>query len=121
MDQPRPDKAKRQENTEESSLIGIWLAYCCEAAMSLARTLGGLKFAVLQHISLPLQTTSTAARPLALSFFRQFASGTYLDKDDVTARVLNVVTNFEKVDPVKVWQFVFLYTSPVQSDYELLK
>ena len=38
---------------------------------------------------------------LACSALRSFASGTYLDKAQVTDRVLNVVKNFAKVDPAK--------------------
>eukprot|EP00695_Tsukubamonas_globosa_P000889 TRINITY_DN182_c0_g1_i1.p2 TRINITY_DN182_c0_g1~~TRINITY_DN182_c0_g1_i1.p2 ORF type:complete len:115 (+),score=60.33 TRINITY_DN182_c0_g1_i1:76-420(+) len=33
---------------------------------------------------------------------RTFATGTFLDKELVTGRVLNVVKNFQKVDPAKV-------------------
>lgn len=33
---------------------------------------------------------------------RGFADSSYLDKSDVTSRVLAIVKNFEKVDPAKV-------------------
>ncbi len=42
-----------------------------------------------------------AAPALACSALRSFAAGTYLDKAQVTDRVLNVVKNFAKVDPAK--------------------
>ena len=38
----------------------------------------------------------------SLHLIRTFAEGTYLSKDDVTQRILNVVKNFDKVDPGKV-------------------
>ncbi len=34
--------------------------------------------------------------------FRRFASSSGLSKDDVTNRILNVVKNFQNVDPAKV-------------------
>ena len=42
-----------------------------------------------------------ASPALACSALRSFASGTYLDKAQVTDRVLNVVKSFAKVDPAK--------------------
>lgn len=48
---------------------------------------------------------SEAAAPLSLQFVRLFADASYLDKKDVTDRVLNVVKNFEKVDEGKVSGF----------------
>ena len=47
------------------------------------------------------QALALASPALACSALRSFASGTYLDKAQVTDRVLNVVKNFAKVDPAK--------------------
>ncbi len=43
-----------------------------------------------------------AAGPAALQLLRGFADASYLDKGEVTDRVLSVVKNFEKVDAAKV-------------------
>ena len=50
---------------------------------------------------LPCQALALASPALACSALRSFAAGTYLDKAQVTDRVLNVVKNFAKVDPAK--------------------
>jgi len=47
------------------------------------------------------QALALAPPALACSALRCFGSGTYLDKAQVTERVLNVVKNFAKVDPAK--------------------
>lgn len=49
---------------------------------------------------LPIQTNVGAASSLAI--FRGFAGGAYLDKDDVTERVLHVAKHFQRVDAAKV-------------------
>jgi NADH dehydrogenase (ubiquinone) 1 alpha/beta subcomplex 1 len=49
----------------------------------------------------PRQALALASPALACSTLRSFAAGTYLDKAQVTDRVLNVVKNFAKVDPAK--------------------
>jgi hypothetical protein len=41
------------------------------------------------------------APALSWAALRSFASGTYLDKAQVTDRVMSVVKNFSKVDPAK--------------------
>ncbi len=41
------------------------------------------------------------AAPAVATALRSFASGTYLDKAQVTDRVMAVVKNFSKVDPAK--------------------
>jgi hypothetical protein len=62
-----------------------------------------LRQAVLKHVRIPLQQTSTNPAAAALSsFWRGFAGGGYLDKDEVTERVLHVTKHFEKIDPAKV-------------------
>lgn len=55
---------------------------------------------------------SEAAAPLSLNFLRMFADASYLDKKEVTERVLNVVKNFEKVDEAKVRRCRELFVQP---------
>ena len=78
------------------------------AAASLPRTtimaLSSVRTAVLRHIRIPVQqslTSSSSHAALSLSLWRGFAGGGYLDKTDVTQRVLDVTKHFEKIDPVK--------------------
>ena len=61
-----------------------------------------LRQAILKHVRIPVQQTSNPAAAALSSFWRGFAGGGYLDKDEVTERVLNVAKHFEKVDPAKV-------------------
>ncbi|KAI8467036.1 MAG: acyl carrier protein [Monoraphidium minutum] len=61
-----------------------------------------LRQAILKHVRIPVQQTSNPAAAAVSSFWRGFAGGGYLDKDEVTQRVLNVAKHFEKVDPGKV-------------------
>jgi hypothetical protein len=62
-----------------------------------------LRQAVLRHVRIPLQQTSSNPAAAAVSsFWRGFAGGGYLDKDEVTQRVLHVTKHFEKIDPAKV-------------------
>ncbi|EPS67124.1 acyl carrier protein [Genlisea aurea] len=52
-----------------------------------------------------LQYSRPTARGLSLIISRRFSDevrGTFLDKSEVTDRVLGVVKNFQKVDPSKV-------------------
>ena len=44
---------------------------------------------------------SLSLRQVLPAFARSFAAGTYLDKSEVTDRVVSVVKNFSKVDPAK--------------------
>ena len=69
--------------------------------MALARGLAGLRASVLSRLRLPAQIQSVGP-PVALSLFRGFADSTYLDKGEVTERVLNVVKKYDKVDTSKV-------------------
>ena len=48
------------------------------------------------------KSTEAVAPAVSLQFLRFFADASYLDKNEVTDRVLNVVKNFEKVDSAKV-------------------
>ena len=64
-----------------------------------------LRAGVLAHARIEAsfaQIGPQLAGPSCLQLLRSFAAGTYLDKSQVTDRVLNVVKNFEKVDPSKV-------------------
>ncbi len=56
---------------------------------------------LLTVLRAPHQALALASPALACSALRSFAAGTYLDKAQVTDRVLNVVKNFAKVDPGK--------------------
>ena len=68
--------------------------------MAFTRALSSIRSGVLSRLQLE---SSAQITPVALSIFsRGFAEGTYLSKDDVTERVLNVVKNFDKIDPAKV-------------------
>lgn len=61
------------------------------------RALSQLRGAVLSRMSL-----GAVAAPVSLAVFRGFAAeASYLDKNEVTDRVLNVVKGFEKVDAGK--------------------
>jgi len=62
-----------------------------------------LRRAVLQHVRIPVQQTSSNPAAAAVSsFWRGFAGGGYLDKTEVTDRVLHVTKHFEKIDAAKV-------------------
>lgn len=64
---------------------------------SLLRTAGStFRQSVLSHIKVP----ATAALPQQATRF--FGADAGLSKDDVTARVIEVVKAFDKVDPAKV-------------------
>jgi NADH dehydrogenase (ubiquinone) 1 alpha/beta subcomplex 1 len=61
-----------------------------------------LRGAVLRHVRLqPSQALLREAPPALWAAARSFAAGTYLDKAQVTDRVVSVVKNFSKVDPAK--------------------
>ena len=71
----------------------------------LQRTYSAVRQGVLANIRLTpthWKSTSEAVTPFSVQFLRGFAEASYLDKKDVTDRVLNVVKNFEKVDEGKV-------------------
>lgn len=72
--------------------------------MALARGLADLRATVLNRLRLPVQNSlaAQAGTPFAVSLWRGFAEGTFLDKNEVTERILNVVKNFDKVDQSKV-------------------
>ena len=74
--------------------------------MALAASVQALKGGLLRHIRLPLQQayapSSSSGSAAALSLWRGFAGGHYLDKSEVTERVVNVAKHFEKIDAAKV-------------------
>ena len=72
--------------------------------MALSQAASSIRALVLRHMRIPIQTNAGAASSLAI--FRGFAGGSYLDKDDVTQRVLHVAKHFQRVDPGKVCGFV---------------
>lgn len=67
--------------------------------MSLSRVLSSIQQAVLSHGR--IAPAAFTLSPLQISVQRWFASG-YLDRNQVTDRILASVKNFEKVDPNKV-------------------
>lgn len=73
------------------------------SAMALARALSGLRSAVLANVRIgSSRTQQTVGKAACLTLLRGFAEGTYLDKGQVTERILDVVKNFDKVEPTKV-------------------
>ncbi len=74
--------------------------------MALVGALSSLRASVLRHISVPTQGAAaqqSLGAACSLIFRRGFAEGTYLDKHQVTDRVLEVTKNFgSKVDTGKV-------------------
>ncbi|XP_047328841.1 acyl carrier protein 2, mitochondrial-like [Impatiens glandulifera] len=68
------------------------------------------RIALLKHLRISVQPDRKSIRPLTVfgEFFRRHLSeearGTFLDKSEVTDRVISVVKNFQKVDPSKVTQ-----------------
>lgn len=71
---------------------------------SLQRACAAVRQRVLANVRLPpnVSLPSAAVAPISLHFLRLFAEASYLDKNEVADRVLNVVKNFDKVDAGKV-------------------
>lgn len=70
--------------------------------------LAGLRSIILSNVRLGVGNHAQQAigGASSLSFLRGFAAeGTYLDKDQVTERVLHVVKHFDKVEGSKVRAF----------------
>lgn len=84
--------------------------------MAVSSTVAAFKQGLLRHLRVPIQQQglfgSAVAPGTSLSLWRGFAGGGYLDKDDVTQRVLEVTKHFEKIDPAKVRPCVALWRSP---------
>lgn len=74
--------------------------------MALARALTVVRTGVLSHLRVPASfaTTQHQAGPASWQCVRGFA-GTYLDKNEVTERILTVVKNFEKIDQSKAGSY----------------
>jgi NADH dehydrogenase (ubiquinone) 1 alpha/beta subcomplex 1 len=80
--------------------------------MALAAGVAAVKQGLLRHLRVPLQeawatsssSSSSALAGASVSWARKFAGGGYLDKTEVTDRVINVTKHFEKIDPAKVRQ-----------------
>ena len=70
--------------------------------MALQGALQSLRSVALSRISIPVSSLQASVRAGAVTFLRGFAESTYIDKNVVTDRVINVVKNFDKVDPAKV-------------------
>ena len=70
--------------------------------MALAQALAGIRLGVLRHAGVPISSCQAAAGGLTTILSRAFAEGTYLNKNDVTDRILNVVKHFDKIEPGKV-------------------
>lgn len=73
--------------------------------MALSSAAAAVKQGLLRHLRMPLQqacSSSNVGAGLGLSLWRGFAGGGYLDKDEVTQRVIDVAKHFEKIDPAKV-------------------
>lgn len=94
-------------DTSASLVLAAGLAsseHCSPASliMAMARALTAARTGVLSHLRVQASLTATQHQsgPAAWQSVRGFA-GTYLDKNEVTERILNVVKNFEKVDQSK--------------------
>ena len=71
--------------------------------MALARCLADLRGSLLSRLQLPASVSlESLGQPVSLSLFRGFAESTYIDKNQVTERILNVIKKHEKVDQAKV-------------------
>lgn len=76
-----------------------------DCAMALARAFAGLRQQVLSHVRIPVNPVFAAAATGAgcIGAIRRFADSTYLDKKEVTERILNVIKNFDNIkNPEKV-------------------
>ena len=97
--------------------------------MALVGALSSLRASVLRHISVPTQTAAaqqSLGAACSLIFRRGFAEGTYLDKSQVTDRVLEVTKNFgSKVDSSKVsttrlrWRPMTVWHARLHNDADL--
>eukprot|EP00879_Flechtneria_rotunda_P001182 GHRR01001329.1.p1 GENE.GHRR01001329.1~~GHRR01001329.1.p1 ORF type:complete len:180 (+),score=42.37 GHRR01001329.1:19-558(+) len=73
--------------------------------MAVSSAVAAVKQGLLRHLRMPLQqacSSNSFGPSVGLSLWRGFAGGGYLDKDEVTQRVLEVTKHFEKIDPGKV-------------------
>jgi NADH dehydrogenase (ubiquinone) 1 alpha/beta subcomplex 1 len=70
--------------------------------MALGGALQNIRSSFLGRLRIPINRVHAAGAATTLSLVRAFSESTYLDKNVVTERILNVVKNFDKVDPAKV-------------------
>ncbi len=73
--------------------------------MALARAFAGLRQQVLSHVRIPINPVfiTAPAGASCIGALRSFADSTYLDKKEVTDRILNVIKNFDNIkNPEKV-------------------
>jgi len=71
---------------------------------AIQKGIAAVRQGVLANLRLTPQYSLSYAQtyaPISSSFLRFFADASYLDKNDVTERIMNVVKNFEKVDVAK--------------------
>ena len=91
--------------------------------MVLAGLVSSLTRGVLSRVQIPVNLQHSGLQAVgaagSLSIWRSFAKGTYLDKNEVTDRVLNVVKHFEKVDENKVF-VPAIHLKPRTSDFSEL-
>lgn len=76
-----------------------------DLTMSLVRAFASLRQQLLSHIQIPLNPAHLAAPAVGTwhGGLRRFADSTYLDKGQVTDRILNVIKNFDSIkNPEKV-------------------
>ncbi|XP_077241655.1 acyl carrier protein 2, mitochondrial-like [Tasmannia lanceolata] len=66
------------------------------------------KNALLKHLRVKIQPSALSLPPFPLSFnlirrrFSEEVKGSFLDKSEVSDRIISVVKNFQKVDPSRV-------------------
>ena len=70
--------------------------------MALAQAFASIRSGVIRHAGVPISSCQAAAGGLGCILSRSFAEGTYLNKSEVTDRILNVVKHFDKIEPGKV-------------------
>lgn len=69
---------------------------------AIQRTFAAVRQGVLANLRLtPQYSLPYAQTTISSNFLRFFADASYLDKNEVTERIMNVVKNFEKVDVAK--------------------
>lgn len=89
-----------------SSILFSSLRKSSSAIMALQGALHSLRSGVLSRINIPVIGQAVGGAG-GLTLLRGFAESTYIDKNVVTDRIVNVVKNFDKVDPSKVGPPVF--------------
>ncbi|KAK9803206.1 hypothetical protein WJX73_003340 [Symbiochloris irregularis] len=71
--------------------------------MALARCLSELRGSLLTRLRIPPSTSlESCGPPVAQNWLRGFAGSTYLDKNEVTERILSVIKKHDKVEQSKV-------------------